>query len=197
MVITFIVDEGPKVKVGEITFEGVKAFSPRVVRRSMANSKPIADPYLDFLLEVSFPKSFDSVKLEEDKQRLANYYQERGYFRARVVDTQVTMRDVGGGKFSVPLFYPNKPGKRADLHLTVEEGPQYKLNEIKFEGVKLFRTPDALMRPLFGMDKGDVFSTKETAARASITCAKLYGEFGYIDFVPEPYFDPACRVATR
>ncbi|MCC6263822.1 MAG: outer membrane protein assembly factor BamA [Bryobacterales bacterium] len=188
VVITFIVDEGPKVKVGEITFDGVKSFSPRVVRRSMANSKPIGIPYSIFL-ENMFSRAFDSVKLEEDKQRLANFYQERGYFRARVVDTDITMRDVGGGKFRIPLFYPNKPGKRADLHLTVEEGPQYKLNEIKFEGVKLFRTPEALMRPLFQMDKGDIFSTKKLREGLD-NLRKLYGGYGYIDFVPEPSFDP-------
>jgi outer membrane protein insertion porin family len=191
VVITFLVDEGPKVKVGEITFDGLTAFTPRVVRRSMANSKPIGIPYSIFF-ESLFSKSFDSVKLEEDKQRLANFYQERGYFRTRVIDTKITMRDVGGGKFRIPLFYPNKPGKRADLHLTVEEGPQYKLNDIKFEGVKLFRTPETLMRPLFQMDKGDIFSTKKLREGLD-NLRKLYGEFGYIDFVPEPSFDPVAN----
>ena len=49
---------------------------------------------------------------------------------------------------SIPLIYPNKPGKRADLSLTVEEGRQYHLRNIQFGGVKLFRTPESLMRPL-------------------------------------------------
>lgn len=188
VVITFVVNEGAKVKVGEISFDGVKELKPRDVRRSMANSKPIGIPYSIFL-ENMFAKSFDSIKLEEDKQRLASFYQERGYFRARVIDTKVTMRDVGGGKFRVPLFYPNKPGKRADLHLTVEEGPKYHLNDIKFEGVKLFKQPEDLMRPLFQMGKGDVFSTKKLREGLE-NIRKLYGEFGYIDFVPEPSFDP-------
>lgn len=188
VVITFLVDEGPKVKVGDITFDGVEQLSPRQVRRSMANSKPIGIPYSIFL-ENMFAKSFDSVKLEEDKQRLSSFYQERGYFRARAIDTKVTMRDVGGGKFRIPLFYPNKPGKRADLHLTVEEGPQYRLNEIKFEGIKLFNTPEELMRPLFQMDKGDIFSTKKLREGLE-NMRKVYGEYGYIDFVPEPSFDP-------
>jgi outer membrane protein insertion porin family len=188
VVITFLVDEGPKVKVGDITFDGVSQLKPREVRRSMANSKPIGIPY-SIVLENLFSKSFDSVKLEEDKLRLSSFYQERGYFRARVIDTEVKMRDVGGGKFRVPLFYPNKPGKRADLHLTVEEGPQYRLNEIKFEGIKLFNTPEDLMRPLFQMDRGDIFSTKKLREGLE-NIRKLYGEFGYIDFVPEPSFDP-------
>lgn len=188
VVITFLVDEGPKVKVGDISFEGLEALRPRQVRRAMANSKPIGIPYSIFF-ESMFSKSFDSIKLEEDQQRISSFYQERGHFRARVIETEVTMRDVGGGKFRVPLFYPNKPGKRADLRLTIEEGPMYRLNEIKFEGVKLFAAPEALMRPLFQMDKGDIFSTKKLRDGLE-NIRKVYGEFGYIDFVPEPSFDP-------
>ena len=53
---------------------------------------------------------------------IRNFYQERGYFTARAVDHKVTMRDVGGKGFKIPLFYPNKPGKRADITVQVEEG---------------------------------------------------------------------------
>ena len=89
----------------------------------------------------------------------------------------------------IPLFKPNKPGKRADLTLTVEEGKQYHLNKINFVGVKLFKTPDALMRPLFQMQEGDVFSTAKLR-KGMENLRKLYGEFGYIDFVPEPVPEP-------
>ena len=54
--------------------------------------------------------------------------------------------------------------------------------------MKLFRTPETLMRPLFQMEKGDVFSTKLRKGLKNMR--KLYGEFGYIDFVPEPYPEP-------
>jgi outer membrane protein insertion porin family len=56
-------------------------------------------------------------------------------------------------------------------------------------GVKLFRTPETLMRPLFGMAEGDPFSTAKLR-KGIENLRKLYGEFGYIDFVPEPNFDP-------
>ena len=42
---------------------------------------------------------------------------------------------------------PNRPGKRADIHIAIEEGRLYHLNNINFVGVKLFRTPETLMRP--------------------------------------------------
>ena len=186
--ITFKIEEGPKVKVGKIDIQGNKIFGDREVIRAMANLKPIGIPHSIFF-EGLFSKAFDSTKLEEDKDRVRNFYQERGYFTARAVDHTMNMRDTGGGWFRIPLFYPNKPGKKADLAIQIEEGRQYKLNRITFEGVKLFRTPQTLMRPLFKMDQGDVFSTKKLREGLE-NMRKLYGEFGYIDMVPDPYFEP-------
>lgn len=185
--IVFKVNEGPKVKVGTIDIEGNKEFSDRVVRRAMKNLRPIGIPR-SILFENIFAKTFDSTKLEEDKDRIRNSYQEKGYFTARALDHQMAMRDTGGGKFKIPLFYPNKPGKRVDLTIPIEEGRMYKLNKINFAGVKLFRTPDTLMRPLFQMGEGDVFSTAKLR-KGLENMRKLYGQFGYIDFVPEPGFD--------
>jgi outer membrane protein insertion porin family len=70
----------------------------------------------------------------------------------------------------------------------VEEGPQYRLGNINFVGVKLFKTPEVLMKPVFQMSQGDIFST-ERLRKGLENMRKLYGEFGYIDFVPEPGFD--------
>jgi outer membrane protein insertion porin family len=61
--------------------------------------------------------------------------------------------------------------------------------------VKFFRTPEALMRPLFGMSEGDVFSTAKLR-KGIENMRKLYGEFGFIDFVAEPSFDPDTKNGT-
>jgi outer membrane protein insertion porin family len=186
--ITFRVNEGPKVKVGEIEIKGNTIFSDRAVIRAMKNLRPVGLPH-SIIFENLFAKSFDANKLEEDKDRIRDAYQQKGYFTARVVEHSLKMRDVGGSGMRIPVFKPNKPGKRADILLTVEEGKQYRLNKINFVGVKLFKTPDALMRPLFQMEEGDVFSTAKLR-KGMENLRKLYGEFGYIDFVPEPVPEP-------
>jgi outer membrane protein insertion porin family len=186
--IVFDVKEGPKVKVGDIEIEGNKIFGDREIIRSMRGLKPIGIPR-SIVLENLFSKTFDATKLEMDKDMIRDFYQRRGYFTARVIEHKLDMRDVGGKGLKIPLFKPNKPGKRADLTLTVEEGRQYKLNKINFVGVKLFRTPETLMRPLFNMQEGDIFST-EKLRKGMENMRKLYGEFGYIDFVPEPQPEP-------
>ncbi|MEK7405865.1 MAG: outer membrane protein assembly factor BamA [Acidobacteriota bacterium] len=187
--VVFQVKEGPKVKVGGIDIQGNQFFSDRAVRRAMKNLRPIGVPY-SLVLENMFAKSYDLTKLEEDKERIRDWYQQRGYFTARALDHQVAMRDVGGGKFRVPLFYMNRRGKRADLAVPVEEGQLYRVNKFNLVGVKLFRAAsDRLTRELFQMGPGDIFSTAKFR-KGMDNMRKLYGEFGYIDFVPEPNFEP-------
>jgi outer membrane protein insertion porin family len=185
--IVFNVDEGPKVKVGKITITGNQAFSERDVIRAMKNTHDYGIPY-SILFENIFARTYDSSKLEEDKERIRDAYQSKGYFMARVLDQKTEMVDTGGHGFRIPLIRENSAGKAVNITLPVEEGRLYRLNKITFVGVKLFRTPETLMRPLFSMAEGDPFST--TKLRKGLdNLRKLYGEFGYIDFVPEPNFD--------
>jgi len=107
----------------------------------------------------------------------------------------VTIRDVVPGGLKIPLIRPKKPGKRADISVTIDEGLKYKLHAITFTGVKFFRTPEALMRPLFGMGENDVFSTAKLR-KGIENMRKLYGEFGFIDFVGEPGFEPDTKNGT-
>jgi outer membrane protein insertion porin family len=186
--LTFKIDEGPKVKVGEITVEGNTAFSDKDVIRAMKNMHPIGVPH-SILFESLFAKTYDPGKLDEDKSRVQVFYQEHGYFTARVTESMVTMRQTGGQGMHIPLIHPNKPGTDADVSITVEEGKLYHLNNITFTGVKFFRTPEALMTPLFQMAKGDVFSTAKLR-KGLENMRKLYGDFGFIDFVAEPSFEP-------
>jgi outer membrane protein insertion porin family len=80
--ILFKIDEGPKVKVGTLDFEGNTAFSDRVVRRAMRNLRPIGIPR-SIYAENLFARTYDSTKLEEDEQRIVQFYQSQGYFTTR------------------------------------------------------------------------------------------------------------------
>jgi outer membrane protein insertion porin family len=192
--VKFLVKEGPKVKVGDIAIEGNTSFKDNAIIRAMKNSRPIGIPYSVFL-EKLFAKSFDSTKLEQDKDMIRDFYQQRGYFTARAVEHTSTIRDTGGNGFKLPLFYPNKPGKVADLKVMVEEGKLYRMANMNFNGVKLFRTPETIFPKVFQMEKGDIFST--TKLRKGLEqMRKIYGEFGYIDFVPEPDFAPDAATGT-
>jgi outer membrane protein insertion porin family len=186
--IVFKVDEGPKVKVGEIHFEGNTNYSNLLVRRAMRNLRPIGIPY-SLVAENLFSKTYDSTKLDEDEQRIVQFYQGNGYFTARVTGQSVNIVDVGGGKFRLPLIHPNRPGKNANISISLEEGRLYHLDTISFVGVKLFRTPEELFPQIFRMKQGDPFST-EKLQKGFDELRKLYGRFGYINFLVEPEPEP-------
>jgi outer membrane protein insertion porin family len=188
--INFKINEGPKVKVGKIDIEGNKVFSDREVIRAMKNLKPIGIPH-SILFESLFNRTYDATKLDEDAERIRMAYQAKGYFMAHVVDHEVKIVDVGGshGGFRIPIFKPNKPGKDADVTMVVDEGQKYYLRNFQFVGMKLFRTPDLIQKSIFQMVPGDVFSTQKLTKGVE-NLRKLYGDFGYIDFVPEPDPEP-------
>jgi outer membrane protein insertion porin family len=187
--IVFKVNEGPKVKVGSITFDGNDHMSDRKLIAAMKNLHPYGIPHSLFFEDL-FAKTYDSSKLEEDRERIQQFYQDHGYFTAHTTDAKVDIvTTITGGSFRIPLIHQQSLGKAANIHISVEEGRLYHLNNINFVGVKLFRTPDSLMKPVFGMGQGDVFSTAKL--RKGITdLQKLYGQFGYIDAIAEPSFEP-------
>lgn len=185
--VSFVVNEGPKVKVGRIDIENNVAKNDKWVINAMKNSKPIGVPH-SILLENLFAKTYDQAKLDEDKERIRQAYQDVGYFQAKTLEEQVDIQHRGGKGWRLPLIKMNRPGISADITVPVEEGRLYHLRQMNFQGVKLFRTPEVLMKPLFGMTTGDVFST-DKLRKGIENMRKLYGEFGYIDFVPEPNFD--------
>jgi len=185
--VTFNVVEGPKVKVGNIDITGNQVFDDRWVIRSMKNLRPIGVPHSRYL-ENMFAKTYDAAKLEEDKERIRQAYQDKGYFQVKVLDHTVTLRNTGGHGFKIPLFKENHPGKAMDIVVPVEEGRLFHLEKINYVGVKFFRSPESLTRGLFGMAESDIFSTAKLR-KGLEQMRKLYGEFGFIDFVPEPSFD--------
>jgi outer membrane protein insertion porin family len=188
--IIFKVDEGPKVKVNQIIFEGNQVFNHRTLLRPMVNLHPYGLPHSIFF-ESLFPKAFDSTKLDEDKDRLESFYRDEGYFTARVLESSYNIVDTGGGRFRMPLFWSNKPGKGANITLQLEEGHLYHLNKVNITGMNFFRTNDVVLK-LLQMDPGDVFSTAKLR-KGFDDLTNYYGMFGYIDFVndasPEPVPD--------
>ncbi|MGA3028717.1 MAG: outer membrane protein assembly factor BamA [Bryobacteraceae bacterium] len=186
--IVFRIDEGPTVKVGKIDIEGNSVYNDRTVTRAMKNLHPLGVPY-SILFEDIFARTFDPAKLDEDQDRIRVFYQEHGYFKARSESSKVAVRDIPPRTFALPFLPRGKTRKVADLTVFVNEGQKFYLGKFSFTGVKLFRTPQTLMRPLFQMSEGDVFSTAKLRKGVE-NMRKLYGEFGYIDFVVEPDPEP-------
>jgi outer membrane protein insertion porin family len=190
--LTFVIKEGPKVKVGKIHFEGNKHLSSRVLRHAMKNLRPIGIPRSIFL-EGLFAKTYDATKLDEDAERVRSEYQNRGYYKVIVQDPKVDIKDTGHKGFHVPLIQ-HGPGKSADITIPLEEGDRYRLGAITFKNNKAVSNLK-LLRAQFPIKDGDYFS-REKIAKGLENLRKAYGTLGYINFtsVPSPTFDEDKKV---
>ena len=188
--VTFIVKEGPTVKVGKIVFEGNHNLSPRTLRSAMKNLKPIGIPH-SIIFENLFARTFDASKLEEDGERVRQAYRDRGYFRAVTGDPQTHVRNAGGINFFT--LHPSK-GKRMDIVIPVEEGARYRLGGINFTGNKAVQNVKVL-RAQFAQKDGDYFNAT-LFGKGLDQLRKAYGELGYINFaaVPTPRPDEAKKL---
>jgi outer membrane protein insertion porin family len=200
----FNIDEGPKVKVGSINITGNKAFSERRIIRSMRHSRPYAVPL--WLLDWNVAsKTFDRRKLSEDMEiGIRGLYQDAGYFTVLVQDPQLDTKDkmpprgvhgfrclFGIGPLCFPKFGTVRPGKRTNITIPIEEGELYTLNKLfvrsKDPDKGLFFKTDFL-QSVFPIKQGETFGVKKVRD-AIENYKKLYGEWGFIDFVAEPNTD--------
>lgn len=190
--VTFVVKEGPKVKVGKIRFIGNQHVSSRVLRSSMKALRPIGIPHSIFLENI-LAKTYDATKLEDDTERVREEYQDRGYFKVVVQDPTTKIRDTGHGAFHIP-FIQKAHGKAVDITIPIEEGDRYRLGGITFEGNKAVTNTKAL-RAMFAIKDGDVFS-RGKIAKGLEALRKAYGQQGYINFtaVPDTTFDEAKKL---
>ncbi len=192
--VTFVVKEGPKVKVGRIRFRGNRHINDRTLRASMKNLKPIGIPHSIFL-ENLFAKTYDATKLEEDTERVRAEYQNRGYFKVLVDDPKTEIHDTGHTGFHIPWIQPGM-GKSVDITMPIEEGDRYHLGKITFKNNKAIPNT-AVLRSLFPMKDGEIFS-REKVAKGLENLRKAYGEAGYINFtsVPDTKFDDEKKIVN-
>jgi outer membrane protein insertion porin family len=192
--LTFVVREGPKVKVGKIRFEGNRHVPSRELRHAMHFSRPIGVPHSIFL-ENLFAKTYDATHLDDDMELVREDLQNRGYFKANVGQPQTVIRDTGHEGFHVPLLQ-HGPGKAMDITVPIEEGERYRLGAITFKGSKAQPNAKAL-RGLFPLKDGDIFN-RQKIAKGLENLKSAYGSQGYINFtsIPTPSFDEAKKTVS-
>jgi len=194
VLLIFQVEEGPRVKVGKIAFTGNHAFSDRKLLRAMRHDRPYALP-LRFTEINVFSKTYDRDKLNEDLEvGIRGLYQDNGYFRALVKEPVVETVDTVGHRLGVPLSGESH-GKAANITIPIEEGPRYHMGALKIVSADpdqaLSLKVDAL-KAVFPLKLGDILNVSKLR-KALKDYADLYGEYGFIDFTPEPEFDADDR----
>jgi outer membrane protein insertion porin family len=167
--INFVINEGKRVRITKIDFEGNQVFSDRKLRKAMKLVKQSS------LFTIFSSKDiYDKRKLDEDLQRVRISMGEKGYIRPRIGEPEI--EEVGEVGLPIPLI-----GRRSDgikIKVPIDEGQKYTFGKITVEGNSLFN--EELILAVTGMKTGDVASAKIIREGVFERLRKLYGRAGYI-----------------
>ncbi|KAB2662375.1 MAG: outer membrane protein assembly factor BamA [Verrucomicrobia bacterium] len=172
-VVTFEITEAPKVRITDVVFDGAKEFKQRKLRRVIKTRRWWMWSWI-----TGSGKLKDDV-FEEDKEKLRNFYAERGYIDFELKDVR---------------FEQPSP-TRMSLHLQVDEGSLYKVGNVEFAGNELFtkaeitgnlrsREGDRIKYGLLLKD-GQTFTPKKLQ-RDVEAITDFYGARGYIEARVDP-----------
>ncbi|HMD31683.1 MAG TPA: outer membrane protein assembly factor BamA [Candidatus Acidoferrales bacterium] len=194
--LTFVINEGPKVKVGKITFVGNSAFSDEKLIRAMHNDRPYAFPIGPIWVNV-LNKTFDRRKLDEDLEvGIRSLYQDNGYFTVVVKEPKLETVDTTSHGIT-----GTKHGKATNITIEIDQGERFRMGKLVVRSSDpdhpelVFKTE--FLEKVFPLKQGDIFSTEKV--RKSLEDYKnLFGNFGYIDFtaVPLTDVDQAAKVVN-
>ncbi|HZN07131.1 MAG TPA: outer membrane protein assembly factor BamA [Pyrinomonadaceae bacterium] len=180
LAINFKIDEGDRVRVVEIQFEGNTVFSDGQLRGAMKFVKEAG-------LITRFKSSdiLDREKLEYDLRLVDNYMRSKGYLQARHGEPRVESvgrRRTGFPILPLPLLSSVDEGLRVTV--PIMEGKVYRLGEFKVEGNSIFS--EAQIRAVIGLNKGDIADGEKVTKGLFENLKKFYGQQGFIEYTAEP-----------
>jgi outer membrane protein insertion porin family len=152
--LTYDIKEGEKVYITKIEFVGNTKFTDSKLKDVMETGEKS-------LLSI-FTKAgvLDKKRLETDAQRIAVFYQNQGYLRAKVGEPTVRY----------------EPGQGLIIKIEIIEGNQYFVNEVKLEG-DLIMPPEELLKKV-QLVKPEPFS-REIVRKDVLTLRDIYADDGY------------------
>jgi outer membrane protein insertion porin family len=177
--VTFIVGEGPKLKIRDVEFVGNSAISDGKLEKRIKENKP-KNPFYGW---ISGGGTYKENAFEEDAAKVVEYYQNHGYPQARV------------GQPEIKTLENTKDGKTRwiQLRIPVTEGERYKFGTLNFEGNKVVRSEG--LKSLYKIAPGDWYSRK-VLQDGNKKAQEIYGGAGYMEFTPFPmlaYSDDPSR----
>jgi outer membrane protein insertion porin family len=175
--LSFVIDDGPKAKVKEVVFDGNEVFPDSKLRGVM---KKIKTPGFFNLSWLGGKTTYTEEKWQGgeedprgDRGRLEDFYLNHGYVTARIGQPKITYSDGKSG------FFKKKPVKWIRLEIPVVEGEQYRMGELKFEGLKVLK--EEFVKSYFKMKPGDVYNDSRFQ-KAYEKLRDVYGSLGYFQW---------------
>lgn len=180
LAIEFVIDEGDRVRVVEIQFEGNQVFSDGSLRGAMRFVKEAG-----LITRFKGSDILDREKLEYDLRLVDNYMRSKGYLQARHGEPRVEgigRRRTGFPVLPLPFLSSVDEGLRVTVPIV--EGKVYRLGEFKVEGNSIFS--EQQIRAVIGLNKGDIADGEKVSKGLFENLKKFYGQQGFIEYTAEP-----------
>ncbi len=153
--LTFRIEEGEKVKIREVNVEGNKAVKAKKIKKVMKTRKWW---FFSFLTGSGI---FEKEQIKQDIERIREFYHSKGYIFVAISEPEIRLSDDRKGLF---------------LTISVSEGDQYKVGDLKIEGNTVF--PTSMLSEDMEIVSGQIFN--RSALRRDIDrIIDLYMEKGY------------------
>jgi outer membrane protein insertion porin family len=151
--LTFEIEEGSKLYVTEIRFEGNRSFPDKELKKAIQLSEK------GFFYWLTSSGDLDRAALEQDVARLNAFYSNKGYINARVGEPQIDVMETG-------------------IHVTfkIEEGAQFKVGRVDLAGDLILPKEELLSQ--LTIDKETYFN-REKIRGDILTLTDLYADRGY------------------
>ncbi|HZN01589.1 MAG TPA: outer membrane protein assembly factor BamA [Pyrinomonadaceae bacterium] len=180
LAITFDINEGDRVRVMDIQFEGNTVFSDGQLRGAMKYVKEAG-----FITRFKSSDILHREKLEYDLRLVDNYMRSKGYLQARHGEPRV--EGIGRHRTGFPILpLPFLSSVDEGLRITVPivEGKVYRLGEFKVEGNSIFSEDQ--IKAVIGLNKGDIANGERVSKGLFENLKKFYGQQGFIEYTAEP-----------
>jgi outer membrane protein insertion porin family len=149
----FIIEEGAKVRIEKIIFEGNKAFSDKKLKGQMATSET------SILSWISEAGDLDEDNLEQDVTRLKAFYHNSGYILAQVGEPQVEFKE---GEIFITI--------------KIDEGLPFKVGKVAFAGDLILPEEELLKKIKITQEE---FYNREVLRTDVLALTDIYSNEGY------------------
>ncbi|HEX5716760.1 MAG TPA: outer membrane protein assembly factor BamA, partial [Thermoanaerobaculia bacterium] len=122
--VIFSVDEGNRVRIADIQFEGNEVFSDMRLQLAMKKVKESG-----LITRMMKKDIYDPAKLQEDLDKVGDVYRASGYKNAVIGEPRIEVRAL---KPDAPQVKDQK--RRMFIIVPIEEGDRWKLGEVTIEG---------------------------------------------------------------
>ncbi len=183
--LTFVIDEGPKVRIGSIRFEGNTVLTDEELRDALKLNKE-RGPIVLF-------KGHDKYipdKLEYDVQvNLLAKYREKGYIYAKAGDPKV---EIVEGPRGLLLGF-RKTQQQYYITIPIEEGEQFRIGKFDIVGVQTF--DKEVVRRGYLLQEGDIVNYTQLK-ESTDKLKELYSTLGFLDMNALPDINPDLQAKT-